>query len=404
MAKNIIILLDGTSNEISQNRSNIVRLYGTLKKDDSQVVYYDPGVGTFGAQDSWSRVWRNTAEIWGLATGWGNDQNVKQAYRFLVEHYQGPTNAGAKSVGDKIYIFGFSRGAYTARVLAGFIRALGLLDAKNLNLLDYAYQAYKQIPHGKELEKGEGEENPFGELRLFERMLKPQRPTIRCLGLFDTVASMIEAGKNGLPQLDTMVFTDKNIMVESVRHAVAIDERRTMFSPYLWPKDQPYWGNPFSDRRSKPQDINEVWFSGVHCDIGGGYPENKSALAKIPLHWMIEETKALGIKYITQNINTLVLGHQRKGSTSTYMPPSPIANANDSMTPGWKILEYLPRRVRPGGTTKQARLGNYYLPRGEPRSIPPDSLIHESVTARLKGRDDYRPPNLPADMLTTNSG
>lgn len=200
-----------------------------------------------------------------------------------------------------------------------------------------------------------------------------------------------------------MVFTDKNIMVESIRHAVAVDERRTMFSPYLWPKEQAYWGTPFTDGKSKPQDISEVWFSGVHCDIGGGYPENRSALAKLPLHWIIEETKSLGIRYITQNINTLVLGHKRKGSKSAYMAPSPIANANNSMTSGWKILEFLPRRTRPGGTTSQARLGNYYLPRCEPRTIPADAVIHDSVVERLRGRSDYHPPNLPADLLTIKS-
>ena len=77
MPKNIVILMDGTSNEISTDRTNILRLYGTLEKSERQLVYYEPGVGTFGAENAWLRFWRKAVEIWGLATGWGLDQNVK---------------------------------------------------------------------------------------------------------------------------------------------------------------------------------------------------------------------------------------------------------------------------------------------------------------------------------------
>ena len=149
MARNIVILLDGTSNEIASDRTNILRLFGTLRRSEEQIVYYDPGVGTFGADDAWLQSYRKAVEIWGLATGWGLDQNVKEAYRFLVETYRkAPRDADGKRIGedDRIYIFGFSRGAYTARVLAGFIHALGLIEPHHLNLLDYAYNTYKGIP------------------------------------------------------------------------------------------------------------------------------------------------------------------------------------------------------------------------------------------------------------------
>jgi uncharacterized protein (DUF2235 family) len=122
MPKNIVILLDGTSNEILADRSNILRLYGALEKSDRQLVYYDPGVGTFGAENAWLRFWRKTVEVLGLATGWGLDYNVKEAYRFLVENYDdGRSGGGEPGSRDNIYLFGFSRGAYTARVLAGFM-------------------------------------------------------------------------------------------------------------------------------------------------------------------------------------------------------------------------------------------------------------------------------------------
>ncbi|MCR9112482.1 MAG: DUF2235 domain-containing protein, partial [Rhodobacteraceae bacterium] len=84
MPRNIILICDGTSNEIAKNRTNMLRLYGTLIKDEQQMVFYDPGVGTFGAANAWSYGYRRFLEIWGLATGWGLDRNVKQAYTFLV--------------------------------------------------------------------------------------------------------------------------------------------------------------------------------------------------------------------------------------------------------------------------------------------------------------------------------
>lgn len=111
MPKNIILLCDGTSNEIARNRTNILRLYGCLKKDEDQLVFYDPGVGTFGAENAWLSFWRRAVEIWGLITGWGLDANVKEAYRFLVEHYDDGTRENvADEAPDRIYIIGFSRG------------------------------------------------------------------------------------------------------------------------------------------------------------------------------------------------------------------------------------------------------------------------------------------------------
>lgn len=315
MPKNIVILLDGTSNEISADRSNILRLYGTLEKSERQLVYYDPGVGTFGAENAWLRFWRKAVEVLGLATGWGLDHNVKEAYRFLVQNYDdGHGGGGEQECRDNIYIFGFSRGAYSARVLAGFLHAVGLIEKRNLNLLDYAYRAYKGI--------GENGEDKFGEVRLYERILAPDRPPIRLLGLFDTVASVIENGRYG-PRLRSHAYTKSNRSVESVRHAVGIDERRTMFRPQLWPQGGEYWGNPFNKAAAKPQDVCEVWFAGVHGDVGGGYPEPESGLTKIVLQWMIEQTRPIGLFYRTQTVNDLVLG---RNPDKPYVAPDPHAN------------------------------------------------------------------------------
>lgn len=379
MPKNIVVLLDGTSNEISANRTNILRLYGTLEKSDRQLVYYDPGVGTFGDENAWLRAWRKGLEIWGMVTGWGLDQNVKEAYRFLVGNY----DKGSEPLGrDRIYIFGFSRGAYSARVLAGFVHAVGLIEPRNLNLLDYAFRAYKTISDRKE--------NSFGEIRLYERMLNPDRPPIRLLGLFDTVASVIEHGRYG-PRLRSHAFTQSNTSVETVRHAVAIDERRTMFRPQLWPEDQDYWGNPFNKSAAKPQDVREVWFSGVHGDIGGGYPEQQSGLAKLPLKWMIEQTKPTGLHFNTRVVNEIVLATNPQ---KHYVAPNANAKAHNSMTWTWAILEFIPR-FRPEGSNRRG-IFNFILPLFERRRIPQSSLVHQSVLDRMRNGES-RPYNLPAD-------
>ena len=377
MARNIVLLLDGTSNEIAADRTNVLRLYGTLEKSAKQIVYYDPGVGTFGAERSWSRLWRKAHEIWGMATGWGLDDNVKEAYRFLVENHA-DDDAGEP---DRIYIFGFSRGAYTARVLAGFIHSFGLMEPRNLNLLDYAYRAYKRIGDT-------GDTDAFAEMRLFERILRPQRPAIRLLGLFDTVASVIESGRF-FPRLRSHAHTRKNASVEAVRHAVAIGECRTMFVPKLWPEGQEFRPERFDDGSAKAQDAREVWFQGVHGDVGGGYPERESALAKIPLLWMIRETEAFGLRYDDQTVDDLVLG---KKENSKYTAPDPMAKPHDSMTRSWKIIEFLPRR-KPKGS-RRASLWGLILPMMEPRAIPAGARIHHSVFA-----SGHAPSNLPDDHV-----
>lgn len=386
MAKNIVILLDGTSNQVSADRTNILRLYGVLEKSDRQLVYYDPGVGTLGDDRSWLWIWRKATEIWSLATGWGLDDNVKEAYRFLVENYdKGRGSDAAVQERDRIYIFGFSRGGYTARVLAGFINALGLIEKRNLNLLDYAYRAYKRI--------GVAGATGFEEMRLYERVLQADRPPIRCLGLFDTVASVIESGRF-VPRLRSHAFTSRNPSVESVRHTVAVDERRTMFNAILWPADGMYRGNPFNRIREVDQDVREVWFNGCHCDVGGGLPEAESALAKVPLRWMIEQTASMGLAYVARNVKTMVMGEGGAVNTSgsPYVGPDGGARIHETMTPLWAILEFLPRR-KPRLSNRPAIFG-ITIPFFERRKIPEGARVHSSVVARMTDART-RPSNLP---------
>ncbi|WP_421852819.1 T6SS phospholipase effector Tle1-like catalytic domain-containing protein [Oricola sp.] len=396
MPKNIVILCDGTSNQIEEDRTNILRLYGCLRKNDRQVVFYDPGVGTFGGENDWLRTTRKTKEVWGLATGWGLDHNVKEAYRFLVEHFDpGKKKTAAKPAvpQDDIYIFGFSRGAYTASVLAGFIHAFGIMDLVQINLLDYAYRTYKGIS-----ERDATPENPnapFLPMRLYERALTPHRPDIKALGLFDTVASVIELGKVW-PQLRTHPFTRKNPSVQHVRRAVAIDERRTMFNPVLWELGGSFTGPPFKKREAVPQDAKEVWFSGVHGDVGGGYEEEKSAQAKLPLLWMIREMEEIGLKVYESTVRKIVLGEDPKHPS--YVKPGVGQKINISMTRAWRVVEFLPRKV-PTTSHRARGGGGVYIPRSDHRSMPENAEIHESVFERMKADPSYRPVNLPASAL-----
>ena len=138
--RNIIICCDGTGNEISENISNVLKLYRCLRKTEKtqprQLVFYDPGVGTLERPDPWHKLKQDFNAILGLATGYGLDDNVLAAYAFLVHNYQ---------AGDQIYLFGFSRGAYTVRVLAGLIHKMGLITPEQVNLAGSGLIAYKQF-------------------------------------------------------------------------------------------------------------------------------------------------------------------------------------------------------------------------------------------------------------------
>ncbi len=383
MARNIVILFDGTSNGVDASRTNVLRFYGVLEKSDRQLVYYDPGVGTFGADNAWSRLKRKSTEVWGLATGWGLDRNVKEAYEFLVRNYRSGKDFEADDgERDRIYILGFSRGAYTARVLAGFLHTIGLIEPRNLNLLNYAYRAYKRIGEN-------AKEKAFAEVRLYERILRPDRLPIRMVGLFDTVASVIESGKYG-PRLKLHASTSVNSSVEAVFHAVAIDERRTMFRPQLWPDGGNYHPNPFVRDQARPQHVEEVWFTGCHGDIGGGYPEVESGLCKVPLEWMIDRAGTCGLHFTARSVNLLVHG---KGSEGHYVAPDGSAKCHNSMRGFWPVVEFIPRR-KPKDSSQLSLFG-VTLPLFERRNIPSGAMLHPSVVERWK--TGKRSGNIPED-------
>jgi uncharacterized protein (DUF2235 family) len=407
--KNIVICCDGTGNEISENISNVLKLYRCLRKtgktEPHQVVFYDPGVGTLARPDPWRKVWQDTITILGLATGYGLDDNVLAGYEFLVNNYQED---------DNIYLFGFSRGAYTVRVLAGLIHKVGLVSPQQINLAGAGLTAYKQFSGGngqaalgfdpRQLTDasdgaGPGPVTRDDQAAQFARILSARWPTVRFVGVWDTVASVIvpRPDRFYLPSLLELAFTQNNPSVKAFRQAISIDERRRMFRLKRWDKPQTFMHNRFSKtNNAEPQDILQVWFAGVHADIGGGYPEKESGLSKFPLIWMIDEALKCGVAVDRATVNHLAWGVPRKGSPFSYVAPDFRGEPHDSMSWAWRLLEYFPKADKyKEWKSRQSYLG-HYIPDAEPRPIPENAFIHESVIKRMDAVSKYRPMNLPA--------
>ncbi|MEM7242609.1 MAG: DUF2235 domain-containing protein [Pseudomonadota bacterium] len=391
MGKKIVILFDGTSNEIEEKRTNVLHLYGCLEKSKQQLVFYDPGVGTMASHQYMYQFMQKTSEVFGLAFGRGIDRNVLEAYRFLVENYQ--KGDGSNTQRDKIYLIGFSRGAYSARMLAGFIHNFGLMEPRNLNLLEYVYRAYKRIGENNEKKDGGSTQriDAFKEIRMFENVVQPDRPPIKAMGLFDTVSSVFKPSPRRFIQRRTHANTNNNASVQHVRHAAALHERRRMFRLSEWPKDQTFYTDWRKKEGAGQQDVAEVWFAGCHADIGGGHSEPNSGLAKIALEWMIKELGPLGLKFNDTLVEKLVSGLDPKGTDGKhghYGGPDAHAKINDSMGKLWKALEYVPLPTIRNTWSGWRRAKEAW------REVPEGATLHASVFARCPDKKDL-PPNLP---------
>ncbi|WP_043160558.1 DUF2235 domain-containing protein [Bradyrhizobium sp. Ai1a-2] len=408
--RNIVICCDGTGNEINENISNVLKLYRCLRKTEKtsprQFVYYDPGVGTLARPDPWHKLKQNFNAILGLTTGYGLDDNVLAAYEFLVHHYQD---------GDAIYLFGFSRGAYTVRVLAGLIHKIGLLSPEQVNLAGSGLTAYKQFSDDGKAgtdarlqrpatdEYGPLPKDRYDNAAQFARILSVRWPTIRFVGVWDTVASIFVPRPDRLywPSLEELAFTLHNPSIRIFRQAISIDERRCMFRLKKYVEPQPFFSNRFiPEEKTEPQDILQVWFAGAHGDIGGGYPEAQSALSKYPLLWMLEEATTSGLTVNMQMVKQLAWGVQRRGSPFTYVKPDVAGKMHDPMTWAWRMMEYMPKKATYKEWPERKSHFGFYIPDCEPRFIPDDAVIHESVVRRMDAVKDYRPINLPKQYKT----
>jgi len=403
--RNLVVCCDGTGNEVTGYLSNVLKLFRIVEKDDDQRVYYHPGVGTVGTESDWQRLKTNLRSYWGLATGTGLDDNILDAYRWLVENY--------RDANDRIFLFGFSRGAYTVRALAGFIHLMGLLHPDQLGVADYALTTFKRVsPGAKKAAAGapnpDGAKDGFAAAREFKRVMAAREVTIHFMGVWDTVGSMIVPGRYPLTfTLRTLPFTRRNPSVRAFRHAMAIDERRRMFRLNRWEEGQRFepdhWHEPADG--FPLQDCRQLWFPGVHSDIGGGYAEAESGLAKGPLIWMIDEAVAHDLRISRSMYGHLACGKPLPGGVQKYVPADPLGPMHRSLNGIWWLLEWLPKSAI---WREWERYFALYFPGAEPRPIPPGDTLHASVQTRLDAANGpprkervrgceyppYNPPNL----------
>jgi uncharacterized protein (DUF2235 family) len=296
--KRIILCADGTWNEAERKDkrtgrpqpTNVLKAARAVlprsRAGTDQVVYYHYGVGTAGKWD----------ELTGGAFGGGIEQNVRALYRFLVYNYE---------PGDELYFFGFSRGAFTVRTLAGFMNKVGLLQKDDEYYTGEIYGLYES---SAALDSDRWK-------RAF-RHIKDARPCppILFIGVWDTVGSLGAPGAMGqLFNRDKYKYhdIDLNPAIQHAYHALAIDERRKPFAPSLWKKPQGWAGT-----------LEQVWFAGVHSNVGGSY--SPDGLANEALHWIVEKAEVLGLEF--------------DGPFLAHYLPCFNSVLNDSMTPMYSVM------------------------------------------------------------------
>jgi uncharacterized protein (DUF2235 family) len=350
MPKNIVVCCDGTANEFAKDRTNVLKLYSTLIHDTpGQVTYYHPGIGTmepFGALSSFTRAF---TRVLGMAVGYGLENDIRDIYVFLMQTYE---------PGDSVYLFGFSRGSFTVRAVASLIRLYGLIRPGNEPLVPYAIRMLTAIQRA-------GDNNDAAKIYFelaaeFKRTMSCAQPRLRFVGIWDTVSSV-----GWIENPLHLPYEASNPDIEVGRHAVSIDERRAFFRSHLWRPP----ANPASTHG--PWDMRQVWFPGVHCDVGGGYPEKESGLSKFPLEWMIEEAKCAGL-LIDSAKEAEVLGRSGTGKNA---PASASAPMHESLRGAWNIAEFIPKRHWDSKRQKWGHRMNLY----RRRSIPGQSLIHDAA-------------------------
>jgi len=377
MPKNVVLCCDGTANEFARDNTNVVKLFYTLVQNpDQQVAYYHPGIGTMEAAGALTTVTRKLTKLAGQAIGYGLAGDIRDAYVFLMNHFE---------PGDRVFLFGFSRGAYTARAVASLLRMYGLIRKGNEPLVPYAIRRLMAVHNAlrESIRVAGCTIREASDPRVFElaaefaktfsyRDCKP-----RFVGVWDTVSSV-----GWIANPLKLPYSANNPDIEIGRHAVSIDEHRAFFRSNLWrPAAPPQAGGP--------KDLKQVWFPGVHCDVGGGYPEKESGLSKIALAWMLREAQAAGLLVDRVRADE-VLGN-RGGN---YAKPDPAADPHESLEGLWRIAEFIPKRHFDHATNETAWRMNLF----RRRTIPPKSLIHRSAYQRGADYAKRLPPDgIPVD-------
>lgn len=308
--RRLVVCCDGTWNSRDQTDggvpapTNVVRIANAIARDQSQRVYYHPGVGVDGSR---------LEKALGGGTGTGLSRNIMSAYEWLCRSYEAD---------DELYLFGFSRGAYTVRSLVGFINCCGLLRLNAdpaADLWKDVKRLYEESYRGKKSITALREE--LGEARFHNEA--GQAMPVRFLGVWDTVGALGIPDDMGWldladdPSDHTFHSTSLSSNVMTARHALAMDEQRKTFAPTLWTEVQP------------GADVRQLWFPGVHADVGGGYRE--CGLSDGALNWMIEEAEHVGLTF--------------HDSIRRQIKPNHHDTLHDSRTGVFTFLETQPRSI-----------------------------------------------------------
>ncbi|HJX19248.1 MAG TPA: DUF2235 domain-containing protein [Acidiferrobacterales bacterium] len=325
MNRKLAVLFDGTWNTI-KDRTNVVRLSELLATGsdggEQPKPFYDPGVGVHALD------WLS-----GGMFGFGLSKNIRDGYGWLAENFR---------PGDELFLFGFSRGAYTARSLAGLIRKCGILRVADKGLIQQAYDLYRD----KDIHPDNPEAAAF-------RASFAQETRIRFIGVWDTVGSLgIPA--TGVPfSRDYYQWHDTELskIVDYAYHALAIDEHRKDFAPAVW-----------TVRKPENVEVEQRWFVGAHSNVGGGY--RNDPLPKLALAWLQHKAKAAGLGFKAD----VVVSDQ-----------DPLADINDSYS---EFMFGLYKHFK-GGKRHYRAFG---------RGV--NETVDDSVWKRWEARPDYRPPTL----------
>jgi uncharacterized protein (DUF2235 family) len=372
--KRIIILIDGTwDKEGTTGNTNVAKLdINALVKRQAangtvQRVHYHDGVGAYG--DILKR-------ILGGAIGLGLKKIVLDCYGFVVDDYE---------AGDEIYIFGFSRGAYAARALAGLIGASGVARRPNADLFEIAWQHYRVSPASRQQpqQASTAERTKIAKYKSIEETGSfHDTRSIKCVAVWDTVGSYGIPAGFGLARLARYValiflgFHDTSFgeHIDVGLHAVAIDEHRRPFVPTFWTiaKGQQPRGH-----------VEQTWFAGAHCNVGGGYPD--SGLSDLALIWMVARVRAL-----TELEFDLT-------SVKSNLKPNTGGSVVDSAK-GWFLDEHWPhyRAI----LSPVAIHHGYLFNTPAPGEVHINERVHWSALAKRISctTSPYNPPNLPSQI------
>lgn len=347
MPKRLVICCDGTWNRRDQTKggvpcpTNVSKIASGIADaapdGTAQVAHYEAGVGT-----------RRFEQLRGGALGFGLSRNVQSCYRFVVQNYE---------PGDELFLFGFSRGAFTARSCAGLLRNAGILRREHEGQIDAAYKLYRA---------GEAETKPNGTKAIaFRKQWSHPDTDIAFIGVWDTVGSLgIPIDGIRLPFLTKLwSFHDTELSgrVRRAHHALAIDERRKPFRPTLWtqPDDAP------------DQLLEQVWFSGVHCDVGGGYLDPD--LADVALAWMVNRAGDAGLAFHPGHFTRTTNPGDTDRASGAAIDPDPLGRLHDSRKGIYKLQPAIDRNLR-----------------GDRTEVSPSAI------ERYDAMPSYRPPQLKA--------